>query len=430
MSHRKRCTNAVPLHLNLKSKLIVSSFLVAVSSFGLMAASTEARAERYGTLSAVTDGHAAKASSNVATKTVRLEAGETLDALLAREGVNETQREAAVTALADLVDLKGLREGDAIDVSMRGRDDEEPVLAAIHIHAANLPDITIVANAHGEFLRPTEFARTWSTSVMARVGTVTRDFETDLLNADIPASVAHDVIAAFAYDSSLPRELPKGARFNIVYEGAVTGDPKTEANMLRYAEVNVKGNRHRVYRYQMPDGQVSYIDKDGQGVVPLALEKPITDKARMTSGFGWRNHPVLKVRKFHNGVDWAAPKGTPVYASEDGTIEQIAWRGNYGRYIKVQHSARVATTYAHLSKFADGLHKGSAVRKGQVIGYVGASGLATGNHLYYEVLVDNKHIDPLKPMSIAVTLDHEKLEQFRQFAAQSAAPLALSPLNP
>jgi len=430
MSHRKRCMNAVPLHLNLKSKLIISSFLVAVSSFGLIASSNKAQAERYGTLSAATEGQTAKASSTVTTKTVKLGAGETLAALLAREGVDESQRDAAIDALADLIDLKGLQQGDDIDISMRIRDDEDPVLAALHIHAANLPDITIVANAYGEFLRPTEFARTWSTSVMTRVGSVTRDFETDLRNADIPASVAQDAIAAFAYDSSLPKELPTGARFSVVYEEAVTGDPKTEASMLRYAEVNVKGKLHRVYRYQMPDGQVSYIDKDGQGVMPLVLQKPITDKARMSSGFGWRIHPVLKVRKFHKGVDWAAPKGTPVYASEDGTIEQIAWRGNYGRYIKLQHSARVATTYAHLSKFADGLHKGSAVRKGQLIGYVGASGLATGNHLYYEVLVDNKHIDPLKPMSIAVTLDEEKLEQFRQFAAQSATPMALSSLNP
>lgn len=421
---------AVPLHLNLKSALFVTSLVAALTVSSLVTMTGEARADRYGTLSAATEGQAVNPARNVTTKTIKLGAAETLDMLLAREGINDVQREAAINALADLVDLRKLQANDDIDISLRGDDGEEPVLVALHIHGVNLPDTTIVANAYGEFLRPTEFARSWSTSVMTRAGNISRDFESDLLHAEVPATVVQDVIAAFAYDSSLPKDLPKGSRFSVVYEGAVTGDPKTEASMLRYAEINVRGKPHRVYRYQMPDGQVTYVDKDGQGVIPLDLQKPITDNARMTSGFGWRTHPVLKVRKFHNGVDWAAPKGTPVYASEDGTIEQIAWRGNYGRYIKLQHTSRVATTYAHLSRFADGLHKGSAVRKGQVIGYVGASGLATGNHLYYEVLVDNKHIDPLKPMSIAVTLDEERLAQFRQFAAQTTAPMKLAPLNP
>jgi murein DD-endopeptidase MepM/ murein hydrolase activator NlpD len=418
MSHRKRCTKAVPRYLG--STLL--SVAISLATFA-----PPAYANAVSTLSTTADATPLVTSS----KRVKLDANETLDALLAREGVHPDQRAAAINALSDLVDIRKLQAGDDIEVSMRARDGEDATLAAIHIHGAKVPDLTIVANERGEFLRPTEYARTWSTSVMTRTGTVTRDFENDLLRADVPTAVARDVIAAFAYDSSLPRNLAKGTRFNVVYEGATTGNPQTDANMLRFAEVTIKGKPHRVYRYQMPDGKVSYMDEDGQGVMPLRLDKPITDSARMTSGFGWRTHPVLKVRKFHNGVDWAAPKGTPVYASEDGTIEQIAWRGNYGRYIRISHSSRVATAYAHLAKFADGLHKGSAVRKGQIIAYVGASGLATGNHLYYEVLVDNKFVDPLNPnLTMTVNLDQKALEKFHQFAASSTQPLTLAPLNP
>ncbi|MFN4355494.1 M23 family metallopeptidase [Parvibaculum sp.] len=118
-------------------------------------------------------------------------------------------------------------------------------------------------------------------------------------------------------------------------------------------------------------------------------------KARMTSGFGWRTHPVLKDKRFHKGVDYAAPKGTPVYATEDGIVGRAGWRGNYGKLVTIKHSDHVETFYAHLSAFAPGIRPGASVKKGDVIGYVGMTGLATGNHLYYEVVVNNEHIDPL-----------------------------------
>ncbi|MBX3447130.1 MAG: M23 family metallopeptidase [Parvibaculaceae bacterium] len=118
-------------------------------------------------------------------------------------------------------------------------------------------------------------------------------------------------------------------------------------------------------------------------------------KARMTSGFGWRTHPVLKDKRFHRGVDYAAPKGTPVYATEDGIVGRAGWRGNYGKLVTVKHSDHVETFYAHLSGFAPGIRPGVGVKKGDVIGYVGMTGLATGNHLYYEVVVNNEHVDPL-----------------------------------
>lgn len=117
--------------------------------------------------------------------------------------------------------------------------------------------------------------------------------------------------------------------------------------------------------------------------------------ARMTSGYGWRVHPVLKVKKLHRGVDYAAPKGTPVHATEDGIVGMAGWRGNYGKLVTVKHSDLVETFYAHLSDFAPGIRPGVGVKKGDVVGYIGRTGLATGNHLYYEVVVNNERIDPL-----------------------------------
>ena len=129
---------------------------------------------------------------------------------------------------------------------------------------------------------------------------------------------------------------------------------------------------------------------------PLHFGEPIdVTKTRMTSGYGWRIHPVLKDKRFHKGVDYAAPKGTPVYATEDGIVGAARWHGNYGKLITVKHSENVETYYAHLSGFAPGIYPGAGVKKGDVIGYVGRTGLATGNHLYYEVAVNDERIDPL-----------------------------------
>ncbi|MEN6544235.1 M23 family metallopeptidase [Parvibaculum sp.] len=149
----------------------------------------------------------------------------------------------------------------------------------------------------------------------------------------------------------------------------------------------------------------------------IALGSPVRT-GRMTSPWGWRIHPVLGVRKFHKGVDYAAPKGTPVYATEDGVVQTIGWRGNYGRYIKLSHNEHLATAYAHLAKFAPGLKPGAHVRKGQVIAYIGASGLATGNHLYYEVLVDNKQVDPLQHIVVQANLDGSKQIKVEPYATQ------------
>ena len=123
-------------------------------------------------------------------------------------------------------------------------------------------------------------------------------------------------------------------------------------------------------------------------------------KPEISSPFGWRTHPVFGDRRFHKGIDIRAPKGTPVSVSADGVVAEVGRRGNYGKYIRVRHTATVETTYSHLSGYASGLHAGQRVRQGQVIGYVGRTGVATGNHLYYEMLINGRHVDPLHPPSV------------------------------
>ena len=128
----------------------------------------------------------------------------------------------------------------------------------------------------------------------------------------------------------------------------------------------------------------------------VTLDTPVEDQ-RITSPYGWRVHPILKKRRFHKGVDFGAPEGTPVHAAEDGVIEAIGRRGHYGLYLRIRHCSTVETAYAHLAGFAPGLKVGSTVSRGQVIAEVGRTGWATGPHLYYEVIVNGRRIDPNRP---------------------------------
>jgi len=128
----------------------------------------------------------------------------------------------------------------------------------------------------------------------------------------------------------------------------------------------------------------------------VTLETPVED-GRITSPYGWRVHPILKRRRFHKGVDFGAPQGTPVHAAEDGVIDAIGRRGHYGLYLRIRHCATVETAYAHLARFTPGLQVGSTVSRGQVIAEVGRTGWATGPHLYYEVIVDGRRVNPNQP---------------------------------
>ena len=368
-----------------------------------------------------------------ANRTIALQPGDTLDSVLARQGIDAAQRAAALAAMSDLYDIAQVKAGDAVEISMRASLDgsQDTRLVALQLRPAYKGNLAIVAGADGAFHRLGTAAKrseTVTAGITTLEGTVSAGLMSDLLAAKVPADVADDVLAAFASDAETPSDPAQGALFKVVYETARTGTgPHARVrNVMRYAELGSNGENHRVYRYETNSGEVAFMEETGRGVVPFALASPVR-KARMTSPFGWRVHPVLKVRKFHNGVDFAAPKGTPIYAAEDGVVQTVGWRGNYGRFLKIVHNDRVATTYGHMSAFAKGLHKGSHVKKGQIVAYIGSSGLSTGNHLYFEVLVDNKHVDPAQAeVMLNVNLDGSSLVRFRSYVSSISETQNLS----
>ncbi len=218
-------------------------------------------------------------------------------------------------------------------------------------------------------------------------------YETALRNK-IPRPVIDDLIRIYSYDVDFQRKAQAGDSFEVIY----AGDNETASGRqdVLFAGLSVGGEVKRFYRFKSSDdGLVDYYDETGKSAKKFLVRKPVTD-GLMRSGFGVRKHPILGYTKMHTGVDWAAPMGTPVFASGNGTIEKVGWESGYGKYIRIKHANGYETAYGHLTAYARASKEGARVRQGQVIGFVGSTGLSTGSHLHYEIIVNGRFVDPMR----------------------------------
>lgn len=220
-------------------------------------------------------------------------------------------------------------------------------------------------------------------------------YETALRNK-VPAAVIEDMIRIYSYDVDFQRKVQPGDSFDVFFTGDDEGTFAGERNDVLYAALTVGGETKKYYRYTTQDDSVvDYYDETGKSAKKFLVRKPVNN-AMMCSGFGGRRHPILGYTKMHTGVDWAAPYGTPIFASGNGTIEKVGWEGSYGKYIRIKHPNGYETAYGHMTAFAKGMEPGKRVRQGQVIGFVGSTGLSTGAHVHYEILVNGRFVDPMR----------------------------------
>jgi murein DD-endopeptidase MepM/ murein hydrolase activator NlpD len=218
-------------------------------------------------------------------------------------------------------------------------------------------------------------------------------YETALRNR-VPQAVIDELVRLYSYDVDFQRKARPGDSLEVLYSGDEdNSDAKPD---VVFASLTVGGELRKYYRFSSPDdGAVDYYDETGQSARKFLVRKPVTD-GMMRSGFGSRRHPILGYTKMHTGVDWAAAMGTPIYASGNGSIEKAGWESGYGKYIRIKHNYGYETAYGHMTAFARGIEPGVRVRQGQVIGYVGSTGLSTGAHVHYEIIVNGRLVDPMR----------------------------------
>jgi murein DD-endopeptidase MepM/ murein hydrolase activator NlpD len=220
-------------------------------------------------------------------------------------------------------------------------------------------------------------------------------YETALRN-HVPRPVIDDFVRIYSYDVDFQRKVQPGDSFEVLFAGEDENPSDNSKADVLFALLTTGGETRKFYRYQTTDDNVvDYYDETGKSAKKFLVRKPVSD-GNITSGFGGRNHPLLGYDKMHTGVDWGSSMGTPVFAAGNGIIDKVGWEGGYGKYIRIRHANGYETAYGHMSAFARGMDAGKKVRQGQVIGYVGSTGLSTGAHLHYEILINGRFVDPMK----------------------------------
>ena len=211
----------------------------------------------------------------------------------------------------------------------------------------------------------------------------------------IPERLVKELIRIYSFDVDFNSRVRPGDSIDILYALEDEKDMESAKEIL-YTAINLRDTKRHYYRFRTADDSaVDFYDETGKSAKKFLMRKPLTH-GKFRSPFGARRHPVLGYVRMHNGVDWAAPRGTPIMASGNGVIEEAKWKSGYGRWIKIRHANGYETGYGHQSGFAKGIEAGVKVRQGQIIGYVGSTGLSTGPHVHYEVIVNGRNVDPMR----------------------------------
>ena len=363
-------------------------------------------------------------------RVVKVGRGDTLRRILIRAGADNWQARAMIEAARNTFPASNLKQGHEVRItlvpSLTRQDRMEPARFSIfsdgHGHL-----VTVKRNAAGEF-----------------VASGSSFFDQDIMNAalgfndrasssSVYASVYyaghHEKLSAesimqimkiHAYETDFRRKLRPGDALELFFDMKTDSGSDAPPGELLYTAITTGGETYRFYRFRTPDGHVDYYDHEGNNSKKFLMRRPVRgDNVRLTSGYGLRFHPLLNERRMHSGVDWATASGTPVLAAGTGVIEEAGRKGRYGNYVRIRHANGYHTAYGHMLRIAKGVKKGTKVRQGLVIGYVGSTGLSSGPHLHYEVLINKRFVDPL---SIQVPrerkLDGRQLIEFQKESAR------------
>ena len=323
-------------------------------------------------------------------ESVTVKSGDTLASIFAKKGIPSTTTHKIARLNEQTKRLRYIKPGQEIRLML---DDERQLRKMKYI-----PDITstlLIQRGEDQSFSSQIINYQLDAYPVYREGTIESSLFEAAANADIPEDVIMDLVAIFGWDVDFSLDIRKGDRFGIVYEELYKDDVKIRNGRILSAEFVNDGKTYRAVYYTDPKGDSDYFTPDGKSMRKAFLRSPV-EFSRISSRFtNKRWHPLLSKWRSHKGVDYAARRGTPVRASGDGKVIFAGTKGGYGRLIVIRHGGRYTTAYGHLHRYARGLRSGKKVKQGQVIGYVGSSGLATGPHLHYEFRVNGVHRNPL-----------------------------------
>lgn len=352
-------------------------------------------------------------------KVIRVKNGDSLSILFDRNGLHAADWMQLAKLKGDARRLLKLRPGDRLQLGL----DETGHVAALDMRLDALNSLKIRRNDNGDFeqSRTTDAVDTLQRTAR---GSIDNSLFLSAKQAGLSDKVTMELTDIYAWDVDFALDIRSGDSFEVVYEEIqLDGKKIKDGNILAARFVN-RGKAIEAVRYVNEDGQSAYYTPEGKPMKKAFLRSPV-DFTRISSRFSLgRKHPILNRIRAHKGVDYAAPRGTPVKSAGSGKVVFAGRKGGYGRVVIVQHAGKYKTLYAHLNAFRRGIRRGSSVTQGQTIAYVGMSGLATGPHLHYEFLVGGRHVDPLKvKLPSAPTIRKAELARFKTQTAPLLATL-------
>ena len=341
-------------------------------------------------------------------KKIEILQGDTFVSILENLNFKQKKIYEIISKIEETYDLKKIKTGEIISVfennfaeikKIEFFKNNETIISVNLDKEINLNIIELTKNS---FIESKEY-------------TISESLFSDGIKNDVSSDILVKIIRLFSFDLDFQRDIRVDTVVSISYEfDEIVETGRLEYNDIKYASIIIDGKQLEYFKFITDDGYVDYFNREGKNVKKSILKTPL-DGARISSNFGMRKHPISGFNKMHKGVDFAAPTGTPIYAGGNGIVEYVGRNGGYGKYIRIRHNNGYKTAYAHLSNYKKGISKGVRVNQGEVIGYVGSTGNSTGPHLHYEIIYQNKHINPLKlKLPSGKILEGKELEKFKK----------------
>jgi murein DD-endopeptidase MepM/ murein hydrolase activator NlpD len=362
--------------------------------------------------------------------------GDTLAGLLSGAGVSNADAHAAISALSKFFNPRRIKNSHLISVTFQTPATGTPAarnpglgrFTSLTIEPDYNSAIVVVKNAKGRFTA-SKVEKAINRVLTRAEGAIKSSLYVSGRKAGIPNPVLVEMIRAYSWDVDFQRDIRPGDGFQVMFERLYDEHSNhVHSGNIRFATLTLSGKRHAIYRHSTRDGIDDYFDERGRPARKALMRTPI-DGARLSSGFGKRRHPILGYNKMHRGVDFAASRGTPIYAAGNGIVVKSGRNGAYGKHVKVRHNSRYSTAYAHMRRIHKSARQGKRVKQGQIIGYVGTTGRSTGPHLHYEILVGGRRTNPMRvKMPSGRKLRGKELETF--LAARSLTDKHFATLTP
>ena len=332
--------------------------------------------------------------SNNSKSVVNIKRTQTLEKILLNKNINKEEVSSVLSELSKYLNLKKIKINQVFEIVTSRKNDKENSIERLTIQLDNINTVHLIKESDAFVIKKIEKVL-YKKNHLAE-GLISKSLYHSAKKSQIDDEVIVEFARVFGFEIDFQRDIRKNDIFQIVYEQYVDDDGELQKNgKIIYAYMKNDGKEYSLYYFKDKNNRDGYFFPDGKSVEKALMKTPING-ARLSSKFGMRKHPILGYNKMHKGTDFAARRGTPIMASGSGVVERASWFGAYGKYIRIRHNSTYKTAYAHLSKFAVGIKKGTRVKQGRIIGYVGSTGLSTGPHLHYEVIENGKKINSQK----------------------------------